>query len=377
MQPLTYLVRPTHEPARAAFPVIDAHNHLWGDWNVQAVVQTMDACGVACYCDLTANAHIRWAEGGYVLESGRFEEFVEHAASRHPGRFHGFTMSSFARPADKPLFTDAPAFVAEAVEMLRRHVALGARGLKLTKELGLHFRDGQGRLINVDDERLAPIFAEAAVLSVPVLIHQSDPIGYFEPVTPANEHYDTMRKYPSWSFADAARFPRKTELIRRRDALLRAHPHTNFILPHVANYPEDLDYVGRLLDENPNVCIDFSARMDELGRQPYSAREFFIRYQDRIVFGTDMPAGVPTSQAMYRCYFRFLETFDEYFFPPDYDATFERRRWPICGLGLPRDVLAKVYYRNALRLIPGLEADYRRARHQSGQVAGGRARRAT
>ncbi len=121
----------------------------------------------------------------------------------------------------------------------------------------------------------------------------------------------------------------------------------------MGNFPANLSYVGRVLDENPNVYIDFSARMDELGRQPYSAREFFIRYQDRILFGTDMPV----SAEMYRCYFRFLETFDEYFFAPDYDGTFDRHRWPIYGIGLPREVLAKIYYKNALKVIPGLKED--------------------
>ena len=184
---------------------------------------------------------------------------------------------------------------------------------------------------------------------MPVLIHQSDPFGFFEPITPENEHYDTLKKFPTWSFSDP-KFPHKQELMDRRNNLIRRHRNTIFMLPHVANFPEDLGYVSTLLDENPNVYIDFSARIDELGRQPYTAREFIIRYQDRIYFGSDMPASVE----MYRCYFRFLETFDEYFFPPDYDGTFSRHRWAIYGLGLPRGVLAKIYYKNALRIVPGL-----------------------
>jgi predicted TIM-barrel fold metal-dependent hydrolase len=135
---------------------------------------------------------------------------------------------------------------------------------------------------------------------------------------------------------------------------VRNHPSTTFLLPHVANYAENLTYVGKLLDNNPNVHIDFSARCDELGRQPYSAREFLINYQDRVYFGTDMPA----STEMYRFYFRFLETFDECLIPPDYDGTFERYRWRVHGLGLPDQVLKKLYYENALKLIPGLEDDY-------------------
>jgi uncharacterized protein len=347
----TYLVHQEHIPTKAAFPLIDAHNHLWGSWdNAAELVTIFDQVGVVAYCDLTANVSITWAGGGYRLGQGSFEGFLARCVERFPGRFYGFTTATFAQPTDCPLFTVAERFVDETIALLRHQVSLGARGLKILKELGLHYHDGEGKLIAVDDARLAPIWEEAGRLGIPVLIHQSDPVGFFEPITPENEHYDTLQKYPTWSFGDP-RFPRKAELIARRDSLIRRHPHTTFMLPHVANYPEDLAYVGRLLDECPNVYIDFAARMDELGRQPYTAREFMLRYQDRIYFGTDMPA----SLEMYRCYFRFLETFDEYFFPPDYDGTFGRHRWPIYGLGLPREVLAKIYYRNAQRIVPGLK----------------------
>ena len=173
-------------------------------------------------------------------------------------------------------------------------------------------------------------------------------------MTPENEHYESLKKYPSWSFADPA-FPRKAELLKRRDNLVRRHPNTIFILPHFGNYAENIQYVSDLLSSCDNVYIDFSARLDELGRQPYSTREFFIRHQDRIVFGTDMPANIESSVRMYRTYFRFLETYDESFYSPDYDGTFERVRWPICGIGLPEEVLRKVYYGNILGIIPSLK----------------------
>jgi len=141
------------------------------------------------------------------------------------------------------------------------------------------------------------------------------------------------------------------ELLEQRSRLIAAHPRTRFQCAHVANLPEDLAWVARFLDGHPNAVVDFSARMDELGRQPFTARDFFLRYQDRILFGTDMPC----DEAVYRCYFRFLETRDEYFEYPDYVGRWGHSRWRIYGLGLPDRVLKKIYYQNALRCIPGLE----------------------
>ena len=355
MIPKTYLCLDEHIPAKAAFPVVDAHNHLWAAWgNVDKVVQVMDQAGVAVYSDLTANLSLSWGDGGYAFTNEDIDSFLTRCVQRHPRRFYGFTTATFNQPITSPLFSDSGEFVDRTVAVLRDHVRRGLRGLKILKEFGLHYRDAVGHLLQVDDTRFAPIWDEAGKLGIPVLIHQSDPAGCFEPAGPDNEHSDTLTKYPAWSFADP-KFPRKRELLERRNNLIQRHPRTTFLLPHVANFPENLAYVSALLDRCPNAFIDFSSRMDELGRQPYTAREFMIRHQDRIYFGTDMPASVE----MYRCYFRFLETFDEYFIPPDYDGTFGRHRWRIYGLGLPPDVLKKIYYQNALKLIPGLREDMR------------------
>ncbi len=349
----TYLVKEDHVPDRAKFPVIDAHNHLWADWeSVDKVVEVMDATGIQAYCDLTTNLELKWVQGGYEFCEGDINDFFTKVTARHPGRFYGFTTATFCRPYGEPLYRDQKQFVQETKEVLRQHVALGAKGLKILKELGLRYRDGDGDLVKLDDEGLAPIWEEAGRLRVPVLIHQGDPRGFFDAVEPENEHYDSLCKYPSWSFVDPA-FPRKEELLMRRDRLVARHPNTKFLLPHVANSAENLTAVGELLEKYPNVYIDFSARADELGRQPYSAREFLIKYQDRIYFGTDMPASIE----MYRFYFRFLETFDEFFEPPDYDGTFGRFRWRVHGLGLPDGVLKKIYKQNILRIIPSLKKD--------------------
>jgi predicted TIM-barrel fold metal-dependent hydrolase len=317
---------------------------------VDDIVSVMDQVGIVAYCDLTSNVAIQWTSTGYSLSPGDIEAFRRDCVDRHPGRFYGFTTATFNRPLEQPLFTDAHRFVEETIEMLRHDVGRGALGLKVLKELGLRYRDAQGNLVVVDDERLAPIWQEAARLGVPVLIHQSDPYGFFQPNVPENEHFETLRRFPNWAF-DGPEFPGKAELLSRRDRLVRSHPDTTFMLPHVANFAEDLDYVAGLLDECPNAYVDLSARMDELGRQPYSARDFVIRYQDRITFGTDMPASVE----MYRSHFRFLETFDEYFEPPYYDGSFGSARWCVQGLGLPKAVLRKVYHGNILNIIPALQ----------------------
>ncbi len=353
----SYLVTGRTVINKAACPVIDAHNHLWGSSNIDGIVKTMDEVGIVSYCDLTANIRIEFSGGGYRISPANIEDFFNNCTKPYPGRFYCFTMSNFASPVDKPLFEDDKHFVNECTATLKEHARLGAKGLKILKELGLHYRDKKGKLINCDDKRLAPIWEEAALLKMPVLIHQADPAGFFEPITPENEHYDSLIKYPAWSFANP-KFPRKKELLKRRDNLVKQHPDTIFILPHFANYAEDIRYVSDLLDKNPNVYIDFSARLDELGRQPYTTREFFIKYQDRILFGTDMPANIPTSLEMYKTYFRFLETFDESFYAPDYDGTFDRARWPICGIGLPEEVLKKIYHENVLKIIPSLRNNF-------------------
>jgi len=347
------LVRPETIPGRAKYPAVDAHNHLWDKNTVPELLNTLDKAGIVLYCDLTGNVDIRFAEGGYTIQTAELTDFLAHAGEKYPGRFYCFTMASFARDASQPLFSDVNSFVSDCLETLEKDHQMGAKGLKVLKEWGLRHRNAVGELIHLDDDAFDPIWEKAGALGMPVLMHQSDPSGFFDPATPENEHYDTLTKYPSWSFADR-RFPRKAELLMRRDRVIRRHPGTLFILPHVANHAENLASVSALLEEHPNVFIDFSARLDELGRQPYTSREFFIQYQDRIIFGTDMPGSIDSSLDMYRCYFRFLETYDEAFYAPDYDGTFGRARWPIHGIGLPDEVLEKIYYKNILRIIPSL-----------------------
>lgn len=332
------------------YPVIDAHNHLWGRWdNAEQTVRVMDACGVRIYADLTANISISLEGGGYAIGPGSYEQFQEKVAARFPGRFFGFTTACFCRPADRPLCARVEPFVEECVAVLEADVRRGARGLKILKEFGLRYRDASGALLRVDDPRFSPLWKACARLGVPVLIHQADPAGFFKPVTPDNEHYDSMKKFPAWSVC-ADGYPRHAELLLRLERLIAAQPDTRFLLPHLANWPENLEWVAGLLDRHPHVGMDFSARCDDLGRDPAAGRDFVIRYQDRLFFGTDMPASIP----LYTFHYRFLETTESDLAPPDYDGTFSRHRWLVRGLGLPDGVLRKLYHGNALAWIPGL-----------------------
>lgn len=346
-QPEPMLKRPVHIPERAKFPVIDAHNHLFGDRPPEEILAVMDAVGVRTFVNVSGNVSLPFDENGYTIRRTDLGTFMDRYVRAHPGRFAAFTMSEFARWDDFVLFREKD-FVDRAIQTLEADVAQGACGLKITKELGLRFRNPDGTMIPVDDERLFPIWQRAGELGVPVLMHVSDPVAFFHPIDARNEHYLTLHEFPGWSFCGS--FFSKEELLEQRNRMIAQHPRTTFILPHVANYPEDLDSVSALLERYPNVYMDFSARIDELGRQPYSARDFFIAYRDRILFGTDMPV----SPEMYRCYFRFLETRDEYFDYPDYIGRWGRSRWRIYGLYLPDGVLRRIYSENALRVIPGL-----------------------
>jgi predicted TIM-barrel fold metal-dependent hydrolase len=348
-RPKPLLERPAHVPERARFPVVDAHNHLMDDPSPESMLEIMDRTGVKTFINLTGNTRLSFPESGYSFSVRDIGFFIDGYVREHPGRFACFTMSDFANIEDPVLIKDG-GFAGRAADRLEDDVKRGASGLKVTKELGLKFTDDCGSFVPVDDRRLDPVWEKAGKLEVPVLIHTSDPVGFFLPIDGDNEHYPTLRKTPGWSFF-GSRYS-KMELLAQRNRMIERHPKTVFICAHVGNYPENLSYVAGFLDAHPNAFVDISARIDELGRQPYTARDFMVSYRDRILFGIDMPVRAD----VYRAYFRFLETSDEYFEHPDYFGNFGNSRWRIYGLGLPDDVLIKVYGGNARRIIPGLSA---------------------
>ncbi len=347
-KPRTQLVREEHIPEKARYPVVESHNHLFGEPKPEDMVEIMDKIGVRVFVNLTGNSKFTFIEKGYSASPRNIDYFFENYVQKYPDRFICFTMSDFANTSDKTLIKDSH-FAEKAIRHMEEDIKKGARGLKILKELGLRFRDKSGKIVRVDDERLFPIWERAGELGVPVLIHTTDPAGFFHPVDMHNEHYPTLVTAPGWSFHGS--YYSKGQLLEQRDRMISLHPKTTFICPHVANFAENLGYVSAFLDSHQNAYMDFSARIDELGRQPYSAREFMIKYQDRILFGTDMPLKADA----FRAYFRFLETGDEYFDYPDYLGRAGYGRWDIYGLYLPDQVLKKIYHKNACKVIPGLK----------------------
>ena len=234
-------------------------------------------------------------------------------------------------------------FVQLTLDRLERLAEHGARGIKFWKDCGLTVRDASGALLRIDDERMAPIFDKAAELGMAVMFHTADPDAFFDPIDRFNERYEELAAHPEWGFHDSP--VSKAELLDQRERVFVRHPNVTFVCAHVGGCSENLALAAGMLDRNPNVNVDISARTPELGRQPYAAREFFLKYADRILFGSDLLPDVE----MYRLYYRFLETADEYF---DYPTHASRQgRWNIYGIFLPDDVLKKVYRENALKLL--------------------------
>ncbi len=239
-------------------------------------------------------------------------------------------------------------FASRTVKQLEHAKKLGVSGLKLFKQFGLGYRNPDGSLIKIDDPRWDPIWQACGKLGLVVIMHTADPAAFFDPIDETNERWEELHRHPEWSF-HGPQWPSREELLEARNRVIARHKETTFIGAHMANNSEDLATVGEWLKAHPNLYVEIAARIAELGRQPYTAREFFMNYSDRILFGSDGPR-VPERMWLH---WRLLETRDEYFpysekpFPP-------QGLWRIYGLGLPDDVLRKVYYENASRLIPGV-----------------------
>ena len=314
------------------YSVFDAHNHLGetfgGDWvkrPVRELLDVLDESEVNVLVDLDGG----WGED--ILN-----HHLDHFKAIAPERFIHFGGVDWNKWPEQ-----GNNFGEWAAARFRAQVKRGAEGLKIWKALGLKVQDHQGRLVRVDDERLIPLWETAAELEAPVMIHVADPVAFFDTLDQRNERWEELHAHPDWHFPSPP-YPAFMEIMEQFAALVKRHTRTTFIGAHVGCYSENLAWVGGLLDQTPNLLVDISARISELGRQPYTARDFFVRYADRILFGTDLPP----APDVYRLYYRFLETEDEYFnysleeIPP-------QGRWQIYGLHLPDEVLERIYYLNA------------------------------
>jgi len=318
------------------FSVIDAHNHLgtefgggWSERSVSDLLAVLDEAGVRTIIDLDGG----WGEA--VLQ-GRLDKFKSAAPERFC-MFGGVDWSVWGELGNR--------FPDWAAARLRTQASWGAQGVKIWKPFGLRVKDHFGKRVPVSDGRLDVLWEAAGELGLPVLIHVADPVAFFETLDGSNERWEELHTHPDWHFPSPP-YPAFLTIAAELAELVERHPSTIFIGAHVGCYPENLTWVGDLLRWCPNFYVDIAARIAELGRQPYSARRFFIEYQDRILFGTDLPA----DPEMYRLHYRFLESDDEYF-NYSLDDTPPQGRWRIFGLYLPDEVLEKVYFRNAMRVL--------------------------
>ena len=326
--PNSTLVVPVHEVVKAKFPFIDVHSHQrnMSAESLKVLLNDMDLLNEAIMVNLSGGS------------GDRLIEMTESIKLNHPNRFAVFANVDFKGVGNAN-------WAENAVKQLAKDVENGAKGLKVYKSLGLSNLDVDGNRLAIDDQRLDPIWTKCTQLGIPVLIHAADPKSFWDDMNGDNERWLELKTHPrrKRSATDPAPWQ---QIIDEQHRMFKKHPDTKFINAHMGWYANGLKKLGQLLDDIPNMSVGIGAIIAELGRQPKNANEFFIKYQDRILFGKDSwkPEEFPT-------YFRVLETDDEYFpYYKKYHAF-----WSMYGLDLPDEVLKKVYYKNALNLIPGLD----------------------
>ena len=328
--PRSTLVVEENPVTSAKYPFVDAHAHQrrigeMSEAQVDELVAEMDALNMAVMVNLSGGS------GEDLLQK------VENTERYAPGRFVHYANIDFDT-------VDDPDFGEKAAAQLERDVANGAKGLKIFKSLGMEITYEDGTRVKTDDPHLAPIWEKAGELGIPVLIHTGDPAPFWQPQDRYNERWFELKQYPNRKRPPE---PSWETIMGDHWNLIRQHPNTTFISAHLSWLGNDLGRLGELLDEMPNMYTELGAVIGEIGRQPRTAREFFIEYQDRILMGKDSFA-----PEEYHVYFRIFETDDEYF--PYYRL--RHAFWSMYGMDLPDEVLRKVYYKNALAIIPGIDA---------------------
>jgi predicted TIM-barrel fold metal-dependent hydrolase len=329
-KPRSTLVTPVHVVPRAKFPAIDLHGHppqLVSEEVINRVGAAMDSLNLQVMVNASGSSGERLTR---QLEAVK--------ASRYKDRFVMFTTLS--------LRDIGPGSGARIAAQLEADVAAGAKGIgEINKGFGLSARKTDGSRLHLDDPELDPVWETAARLKIPVFIHVADPAEFFEPLDYHNERWLELALYPDRRYQDRTRFPAFEELMAERNRLFARHPRTIWVLAHLGWHANDLARLGRMFDSLPNLYSEVGAVLYDIGRQPRAAREFFLKYQDRLLFGKDS-----FQPDEYPYYWRVFETFDEYF---DYYREYHAF-WKLYGLGLPDTVLKKLYYANALKLVPGI-----------------------
>lgn len=326
--PPSSLVVPEHKLTRAKFPFIDVHNHQNGlsSGSLQGILEDMDKLNMKVMVNLS---------GG---NGNRLKSQTDNVREKAPKRFIIFANIDFNGIGEDG-WTD------KAVRQLTEDVKNGANGLKVFKNLGLSVSDKSGKRVAIDDPRLDAIWEQCGKLKIPVLIHAADPKQFWQAADYNNERWLELITHPGRKRGSTNPAPWE-QIIEEQHRMFRKHPGTTFINAHFGWYASDLAHLSGLMDEIPNMYVEFGAVIAELGRQPRMARQFFEKYQDRILFGKDS-----WQPEEYTTYFRVLETTDEYFpYHKKYHAF-----WRMYGMGLPDEILRKVYYRNALKIIPNID----------------------
>jgi uncharacterized protein len=338
--PKSTLVISKNPKTRSKFPFIDVHNHQYAMGesveNVDKLIPDMDNLNMGILVNLSGRGWTR----EYDKSTGLLKNSVLNG-QKYKGRFATFTNVDFNN-IDDPDWSEKSAKILE--EDVKVH---GAKGLKIYKNLGFSVKDKNGKLVAVDDPRIDKVWDMAGKLGIPVIIHSADPASFWEPVNQFNERWLELKTHPGRKREESKGDFSWQEIINQQHRLFKKHPNTKFISAHMGWYPNNLSKLDSLLQAMPNMYVEIGAVIAELGRQPRTANKFFTKWQDRILFGKD--SWVPKE---YETYFRVLETEDEYFqYHKKYHAF-----WPMYGMGLSDEVLKKVYYKNALAIIPGLDA---------------------
>ncbi len=328
-EPISTLKVPQHLLTHSKFPFIDVHNHQWTMpvQDLDKLVVEMDSLNMGVMVNLSGfrGKYLEWS--------------LDNVNKNYPNRFILFLNINFENLDDEGWPNETLAMMEEAVKQ-------GVKGLKVYKGLGLTDKDNNGNRIAIDDPRLDPIWAKCGELGIPVLIHSGEPSSFWNAKDKHNERWLELKQEPD-RYRDPAKVPPFEQIMGEQHHVFRKHPETKFIDAHLGWFGGDLDRLGKLFDELPNVYTELGAVLAELGRQPRHARAWLIKYQDRVMMGKDT-----YKKEEYYTYFRVLETDDEYF---DYYRK-RHAHWKMYGLSLPDSVLQKVYYKNALKVIPGIDS---------------------